>query len=294
MSTNTVSAQVRFDNILYGTDFSGHSQSVLPYVLSIARNYDSRVFVANVISLFPFPHTDPTQALQAIAAQAIREGKEAMKELEPLLKGVRHETLIRKGDICGELTSLVDEKEIDLIVVGTHGRAGISKVLMGSVAEKITREARCPVLTVGPSVCGEPDAIVDLHTILCPIDFSLASLAAVPFAISLALQNRARLYFLYVAKGDANELPEESLSRRLSGLIPRGTVFSCEPKTFVEYGDPAEKILNLGEELAVDLIVLGVKPRMIPTCPGTHIGMTTAYDVIRKSICPVLTVRGRQ
>jgi nucleotide-binding universal stress UspA family protein len=294
MATKTVPAQVRFENILYATDFSGHSHSALPYVLSMARNYDSRVFVANIISLFPFSHTAPTQALQAMTAQAIREGKDAMKLLEPSLKGVRHETLIRKGDICGELAAIVEEKGIDLIVVGTHGRAGISKVLMGSVAEKITREAPCPVLTVGPNVCGEPDAIADLHTILCPIDFSLASLAAVPYAISLALQNRARLYLLYVAKGDANELPEEILKTRLDSLIPRGTTFSCEPRTFVELGEPSEKILNLGEELAVDLIVLGVKPRVLPIGPSTHLGMATAYQVIRKSICPVLTVRGRQ
>jgi nucleotide-binding universal stress UspA family protein len=294
MATKTVSTQVRFDNILYATDFSAHSQSALPYVLSMARNYDSRVFVANIISLFLFSHTAPTQALQAMTAQAIREGKDAMKLVEPALKQVRHETLIRKGDICGELGAIVDEKGIDLIVVGTHGRTGISKVLMGSVAEKITREALCPVLTVGPNVCGEPDAITDLHTILCPIDFSLASLAALPYAISLALQNRARLYLLYVAKGDANEVPEGILKTRLVSLIPRGITFSCEPKTFIEFGEASEEILDLGEELAVDLIVLGVKPRVLPAGAGTHLGMATAYQVIRKSICPVLTIRGRQ
>src|ERR1700683_2883573 len=123
MATKFVSAQVRFENILYATDFSGHSQSAMPYVLSMARNYGSRVIVANVISLFPFSHTAPTQALQAMAAQAIREGKDAMKLLEPSLKGVRHETLIRKGEVCDELTAIVDEKGVDLIVVGTHGRA---------------------------------------------------------------------------------------------------------------------------------------------------------------------------
>lgn len=294
MATKTVVPQVRFNNILYATDFSGHSQSALPYVLSMARNYDSRVIVANVVSIYPFSHTAPTQWVQSVMAQGIREGREALHALEPALEGVRHEALIRKGDICGELSTLVDEKEIDLLIVGTHGRAGISKVLMGSVAEKITREATCPVLTVGPNVCGEPDAIADLHTILCPVDFSLASLAAIPYAISLALQNRARLDLLYVAKGDKNESPEETLRRRLNDLIPGGTEFSCAPRMFVDFGEPSEKILELAEELAVDLIVLGVKPRVLPTGPATHLGMTTAYDVIRRSICPVLTVPGRR
>jgi nucleotide-binding universal stress UspA family protein len=66
----------------------------------------------------------------------------------------------------------------------------------------------------------------------------------------------------------------------------------CDPKAYVETGEPSQKILDLAEELAVDLIIHGVKPA--PVLPGasTHLGMSTAYKVVTSAVCPVLSVRG--
>ena len=127
------------------------------------------------------------------------------------MEEIRHKTLIRKGDISKELSRIVDDERINLIVLGTHGRAGISKVLMGSVAEEIFRQATCPVLTVGPSVCGEPDVAVEMRTILYPTDFSSESLAAAPYAISMAQEHQARLYLLHVTDDPVDRVMEGSL-----------------------------------------------------------------------------------
>ena len=183
-----------------------------------------------------------------------------MASLEPQLKAITHEVIIRKGDIWQELSAIVEQEEIDLVIMGTHGRTGVSKVLMGSVAEKMFRHAPCPVLTVGPNVSGEPEAIVDIHTILFPTDFSPESVAAVPYAISLAQEHQARVYLLHVTSSDVGDVPELSVKAALHNLIPPRTEFLCEPRMFIESGIPAQKILELAEELAVDLIVLGVKP----------------------------------
>jgi nucleotide-binding universal stress UspA family protein len=291
MGKQAASARVPLQNILYATDFSRHSNAALPYALSIARKYGSTLFVVHAISLSPFPHSSPTLAWQALSDQAVREAKTAIQSLEPQLKGIPHEVLIRKGDIWSEICAIVGEKRIDLAVVGTHGRAGVSKVLMGSVAEKIFRHAPCPVLTVGPNVCGEPDAIVDLHSILCPTDFSSESLAAVPYAISLAQENQARLYLLHVTESLVDKATEASLTARLAQLVPAEAELWCQPKAYVDSGSAAEKILGLAEELPVDLIVLGVK--RTPRLPGaTHLAMATSYKVVTEAICPVLTVRG--
>lgn len=284
-------ARVSLRNILYATDFSKHSNAALPYALSIARKYESTLFVVHVISLSPFPHSSPTLAWQAMSDQAVREAKTAIRSLEPLLKGIPHEVLIRKGDVWSEICTVVGEKAIDLAIVGTHGRAGVSKVLMGSVAEKIFRHAPCPVLTLGPNVCGEPEAIVDLHTVLCPTDFSSESLAAIPYAISLAQENQARLYLLHVTESLVDKATEASLTARLAQLVPPEAELWCRPKAYVDSGSAAEKILNLAEELPVDLIVLGVK--RTPRLPGaSHLAMATSYTVVTEAICPVLTVRG--
>jgi nucleotide-binding universal stress UspA family protein len=292
MEKVVISTRVSLKNILYATDFSRHSNAALPYALSIARKYGSTIFAAHVISLFPFPSSSPTLALQAIAAQSVREANEAMASLQPQLEGIPHLALIRKGEIWKELAAVVDDKRIDLIVVGTHGRTGASKVLMGSVAEKIFRQAHCPVLTVGPNVCGEPDAIADLRTILCPVDFSPQSLAAVPYAISLAQENRARLYLLHVTDSPVDKMTEDNLKIRLLRLLPPESELWCEPKAYVHSGVPAETITDTVEELALDLIVLGVKGAARLPGASTHLAMATAYKVVTGAICPVLTVRG--
>jgi nucleotide-binding universal stress UspA family protein len=213
-----------------------------------------------------------------------------MKDLNVRLHGVSHETIIRKGDICEQLATIVDQKGIDLIVVGTHGRAGVSKILMGSVAERIFRQATCPVLTIGPNVSGEPGSIADIHTILYPTDFSSESLAALPYAVSLAQENQSRLYLFHVTPTPVPD--SDSLMLRLRALVPPEARLWCEPKVFVDSGDPAEKVLDLSEELAVDLVVLGTKHVSRFAGTRTHLGMATAYKIARQAICPVLSVRG--
>jgi nucleotide-binding universal stress UspA family protein len=284
--------RVALDNILYATDFSRASSAALPYALSIARKYGSRLFAVHVVSLSPFSHASPTMAWQALAGQAVREAKDAMATFEPRLENIVHEVMIRKGDMWKELSSILEEKRINLIVVGTHGRAGVSKALMGSVAEKILRQAPCPVLTVGPHVGAEPGAVANLHSILYATDFSPESLGAAPFAISLAQEHQARLYLLHVAEDKDNEASQSLMRTALRKLVPPHAEFSCDPKVVIEYGAPAQRILDVAEELAVDLIVLGVKRATVLPVVPTHFAMATAYKVVTGAICPVLTVRG--
>jgi len=284
-------ARVPLKNILYATDFSGHSNAALPYALCIARKYGSKILAVHVVSLSLFPSSSPTIALQAMASQAVREAKDSMAKLDAQLEAIPHKVLIRKGNISKELSRIVDEDRIDLIVLGTHGRAGVSKVLMGSVAEEIFRQAPCPVLTVGPNVHGEPGVAVEMRTILYPTDFSSESLTAAPYAISMAQEHQARLYLLHVTGSPVDKPTEDSLKERLLGLIPQEAKLWCEPKAYVDSGSASEKILGLGEELAVDLVLLGVKrtPRLAGA--SHHPVTATAYKVVTQAICPVLTVR---
>lgn len=292
IESQLASKRVSMENILYASDLSRDSAQALPYALSMARKYGSTIFLVHVISLFPSQDHLPTIDLQSLSAQAVREAKEALTGLEDQLKGIPHEIMIRKGDIWHELSAIVNEKGIDLIVAGTHGRTGVSKFVMGSIAERIFRQAPCPVLTVGPNVSGEPGSIVDLHEILYPTDFSSESLAALPYAISLAQENQSRLYMFHVTPSPVANSEEVSLQRRLLALVPPEARLWCEPKAYVESGDAAQKILDLAEELGVDLVVLGTKRVPVITGAVTHLGMATAYKVASHAICPILTIRG--
>ena len=291
MTTQMASARVSLENVLFATDFSKHSNQALPFVLSIARKYGSTISAVHIITS-PLGEITPTIEMQAIGAQLLRDAEQSMKDLNVRLHGVSHETIIRKGDICEQLATIVDQKGIDLIVVGTHGRAGVSKILMGSVAVRIFRQATCPVLTIGPNVSGEPGSIADIHTILYPTDFSSESLAALPYAVSLAQENQSRLYLFHVTPTPVPDSDSDSLMLRLRALVPPEARLWCEPKVFVDSGDPAEKVLDLSEELAVDLVVLGTKHVSRFAGTRTHLGMATAYKIARQAICPVLSVRG--
>jgi nucleotide-binding universal stress UspA family protein len=290
MATTAVHPQISLKHILYATDFSRYSDAALPFALSLGRKYGSRIFAAHIISVSPFASTPQTQAVRAIAAQAVREARETMEGVQARCKEVPNEALIRKGHIWAELAKIVEEKEIDLVVCGTHGRTGVNKLLLGSVAEDIYRHASCPVLTVGPNVAGEPDSLGDIHTILFPTDFTPESMAAAPYAVSLARENQARLYLLNVTEVPISAAVEEELASRLRGLVPGNAGLSCAPKAFVEFGDPAHRITELAEELMVDLIVLGPKrPAILPG--ASHLPFTTAQYVVSRAICPVLTTR---
>jgi nucleotide-binding universal stress UspA family protein len=292
MTTQVEAKRISVENVLFATDFSKYSNEALPFALSIARKYGSKILALHVISPPPLGNFPPTVEMQAIAAQALREANDWMKGLEPRMTGVSHEMLVRKGNVWEEMSAIVKNRKVDLIVVGTHGRAGVSKLVVGSVAERIFREAPCPVLTVGPDVSGEPGSIADIHTILYPADFSPESLAALPQAISLAQEHQARLYLLHVTPAPVPDSDEASLRANLRLLVPPEVRLWCEPKVFVESGDASQKILEMAEELAVDLIVLGTKHVSRFAGARTHLGMATAYKVVSHAICPVLTVRG--
>jgi len=290
-TTAAVQSQVSLKNILYATDFSRFSEAALPFALSMAREHGSKIFAVHIVSLSLFTNTSPTEAWQELAAQAVREAQQKMDCASKRWSSIPHETLVRRGEVWRELSKLIEEKEIDVVVCGTHGRSGISKILMGSVAEEIYRHAPCPVLTVGPSVVGEPDSVRDIHAILYPTDFGQESLAAAPYAVSLAKRNRARLYLLHATTEPVSGDEKWTLEARLRAVVPPDPEFSCAPRTFVAYGEPASTITDLAEELAVDLIVLG--PRRSPRLPSaTHWRESTAHHVVSRAICPVLTVRG--
>src|SRR5579872_2294374 len=199
MSGITTQVGVGIKQIAFATDFSKPSARALPYALSLAQKYDAKLFVAHVNSEPIGVPASLREGLHGLGFKHQNEDADGLNLLESQLRGVRYEVISREGDVCAELSQIVRTEGIDLIVIGTHGRTGAGKLLMGSVAESIFRHAPCPVLTVGPDVAGEPASIADLHEILFPTDFGAESLAALPYAISLAQQDDARLYLLYVA-----------------------------------------------------------------------------------------------
>jgi nucleotide-binding universal stress UspA family protein len=129
------------------------------------------------------------------------------------------------GDTSDVLFRLIRENQIDLLVLSTHGRSGFPKLMMGSVAEKIFRQASIPVLTVGPHVPRQQKSVAELNRVLFATDFSDESLAAAPYVISLDQKNKGHLTLLHVLEhprvGTVDcESNADFIVRRLEELVP--------------------------------------------------------------------------
>jgi nucleotide-binding universal stress UspA family protein len=283
--------------ILYLTDFSGCSESALPFVISIARNYEAKVSALHV--LIPAQATDPRAKSGEAAIAADEEFAESeMQKLDSELSGVPHETNVEWGaDIWSVVERNIVEGHSDFVVVGTHGRTGTQRVLLGSVAEEIFRRSAAPVLTIGPRVTGGSHHDGRFGNILLATDFGIETHAASRYAISLAQENQARLTLLHVIRGPLRRngrLPPQSAAEILHSLMeivtPEAQLW-CQPEAVVEYGEPAKAILHAAKTRGVDLIVLGLHSSVPAAGAETRQLRATAHKVVAHSHCPVLTAR---
>jgi nucleotide-binding universal stress UspA family protein len=275
-------------NILFATDLSPEAGKALPYAKEIARRYGATIYAVHVIrqDVYPF-ELSYTWPLMAEAEEHFRGT--AKQELEKALQGISHELIFEEGQIWPTLSQILHKKKIDLLVLGTHGRSGIGKVMMGSVAEQLFRQATCPVLTVGPRVRPIIEAPRALNRILYATDFSLESLAAAQCAISVAKENRARLILLHCVHRPKDLEP---MLHALRQVVPLGVDLLYPPNCIVECGSPGNEILQVSEQHGVDLIVLGIRSADWRLAAASHFANSTAYKVVTQANCPVLTLRG--
>lgn len=290
------SMRVSLQNILFATDFSAVSDAALGHALGIARRYDSRLYVAHVIRPDAYQLV-PTEAQPAAIEQTRRYAEQQIAQLlvSGRLRGLPHQVLLEQGEFWPALSGMLEKHEIGLVVVGTHGRTGVRKLLLGSVAEEVFRMASCPVLTVGPKVAAEAPAETELKRILYATDFTPQAERATAYAFSLAQEHQAHLMLLHVVQGagdvsaPGNARLTEFFTRRMQALAPEGADLWCDPQFAVDFGTPADLILKAAEQQQADLIVLGV--RRSATFAG-HLPPATAYKVVCQAHCPVLTIRG--
>jgi len=289
-------AKITFKNILYATDFSEASEAALPYVLEFAKQYGAKVHALHVRMPSPGWALGATPLAQVMAAEQELAQRDADR-LHVIFGGVAHDVTVTEGDIWKPLADMMEKHEIDLVIIGTHGRTGVGKLVLGSIAAEIFRNVDCPVLTVGPLTGEGYKKHTEINHVLIPVDFSPESLGALPYAVSLAQEHDARLTLMTVldepAVGDfvTPELLTEAAKRRLHDLIPPDADLWCTPEIYVAVGKPAPRIIGIAEERKADLIVLGVKEATTKLGRATHLARAIAQEIAAKSPCPVLTVK---
>jgi len=289
----TPATQISFSKILVATDFSPASERALEYAISIARRFGSKIYLSHVIALDGYPMIAPEIAVKTIAANRGEAEESFAKIIESGgLHGIEYHISIVEGAFWPTLDSLINECKIDLLVLGTRGLGGIKKIVLGSAAEEAFRQARIPVLTVGPHAKDESLGKTEFKKILFATDFGPGVDREAAYAFALAQEHHARITLLNVVRY-VEEFSEEAVTnrrnwvvRQLKELAPAKATLEQEPEFMMIIGDPVEEILRWADK--ADLIVMGAKPRK---GLAGHVPHTKAYRVISAAKCPVLTIK---
>jgi nucleotide-binding universal stress UspA family protein len=300
---------ITFERILCSTDLSEASVPSLKYASALARRYGAHVTVLHVVPSFE-PMTVPAAGfMYPMQVVSPMSRDEVLREMHKLVAGAGVEAtnttfVAEAGDPARMIVEQSLAAATDLVVMGTHGRSGFERLLIGSVAEKVLRKAPCPLLLVPPHAAVGTSADVTFRNILCPLDFSPSALQALGFALELAREGKATVRVLYAVE----LLPEEELRTnahfnvpeyrqhvvedalgRLNTLLAGESRSSIAVEPMVAVGRAYREILRVAADAPTDLIVMGAQGR---GGLGLTLFGSTTQQVVRAATCPVLTVRG--
>jgi nucleotide-binding universal stress UspA family protein len=290
-----VSPEVKLQRILVATDFSVGALEALEFASGLAERFESKIFLVHAI---------PSGVLRYVAPagleDAIRQAKNfAAEEMQRLVNKAGCANRVQQEILCGDgvwpmLQQFAAAQDVDLIVLGTHGRTAANKRLLGPVAEETFRLALRPVLTVGPRSESPAEVFPQIRRILYATNFKPHAERAASFAYALEREHGARLTVLHVVEESGSgpeggdEMVRDFLMQRLKKGIPASYAEKADPAFQVRFGEPGDEILALAREERSDLIVLGVRAGKVG--PG-HLPSAIAYKLACQSPCPVLTIR---
>ena len=288
-------------NIVCAVDRSPSSLQAFGYAIALARWQKARLSLLEVVEEAPPP---PGVTRAPKSGGVPNETRAALeRDLRRVLTARRAsdlkvEILMRKGKVVQEILAQAKASRSDLVVIGSHGRGGVQRLVLGSVAEKVLRLATCPVLTVRSGVRLVRRSGSPFEKILCPTDFSVAANKAVAYAKRLAREADAKLIVMnavewpfgevmYGAVADLRKSIESNACDALARLLPRpGT--GVRAQATVAIGKASAEIIKAARARSVDLIVMGVSGR--GALDVSLLGSTT-HHVIREGAWAVLTVR---
>jgi nucleotide-binding universal stress UspA family protein len=302
---------IKFKQILCPTDLSEASVPSLTYAAAFAVWYGARLTVLHVVPTFepitvgPGAFYGPLQTVLPLSRDEVLGEMRRITDSAGI--GSIHANLsAQEGDPTKTIVEQALATAADLVVMGTHGRSGFERLLIGSVAEKVLHKAPCPVLLVPPHVTAKAHPDVSFKHILCPIDFSPSALLALGFAVDLAGQSGGLVTVLHALESLAEEDPRENAhfnvpeyrrylvadaQQRVRALVTEESPAGSAVEDRVVLGRAYREILQTVADSSIDLIVMGAQGR---GGLGLTLFGSTTQQVVRAATCPVLTVRAAQ
>lgn len=274
--------KVEIKSALTAVDFSEWTGPVLRAAAELARLYRASLTAVYAEQFLPPPYFTEGD-VKALADLLDLQRRTARQHLEELVRQEIaypvHARLVEAYPTEAILRT-TEEIEAGVLILGTHGRSGLNRLLMGSVAEKVVRHAQVPVLVV------KREAPLAFQRLLCPVNYTPVAMEALRHAADLASRAGAELVVMSVEESEDQGIRRDH-EAQLRALIPQPLQDYCRLRPVVRRGEAAEQILQLAAEEHSDLIVIGAQHR--PLLEATIIG-TTSVRVMRHAPCSVLTV----
>jgi nucleotide-binding universal stress UspA family protein len=293
---------IRIANVLCPVDLSEPSRHALDHAVAVTRWCEAKLVVLHVFSPLPSPIPVDVEALSPELIAPI-EPDHVRRFCSPSLSTLESpvEILVKEGNAEHEIVNQAEHRVADLIVMGTHARKGVKRLLVGSVTERVLRTTHVPVLTVPPATGAEP---VMYERILCPIEFHESEpralehvlLLVLPFLKGMAPHTKrtgARLILLHVVEDLFEQLPEyfsvreRDAMKRLERAVLADARGWCRPEPRVTAGKADREILRVAADVCANLIVMAVHGK---GAVNQRLYRSTTSHVIREANCPVLTL----
>ena len=281
---------LRFRSILVATDCSPASATAVKLAARLAKEFHARLYVLHAIipELYAVNLRGPVPELELMDLRTAHENLHKYAERIAELRTVKHKEIVFLGAPGDAIKAAGENNGIDLLVLGSHGRHGLAKLALGSVAEWAIGRLNYPVLVAGPMCEKSPRPI---RSIVLATDLSQQALRSAQYAGSIAQDYNATLTVVNVlspaSTPEEQARAEQSTNKKLHQLMPRDCGEWCTLKFEVKNGDIAPAILQSAQENKANLIVLAARHKA-PL--ADHVPRTKLSAIIRESRCPVLLV----
>ncbi len=281
--------QVQFHKLLVALDFSAQTPRVLKTAIAVANYFSAELLLVNAIP--PIVYVEPVPAeIYDADMDAAKATMAALIVSEPALASVRHQEIVAFANPLSLVQEVVQDKKVDLIIVGSHGASGVERLFLGSVAESILHHLTCPVLIVGPHAKHTENLF---GSILFATNLQSGDLRGAQYASGLGERFHGKLSLLHVL-ADAKdgqmqpELAEQHIRQVLERLLPSDIAAYCTATVQVECGRPGVVIPEIAQRGEASLIVTGVGEHAML---ADHLLGSTLAQIIRGARCPILCVR---
>lgn len=295
-----------FKRLLVPTDFSEFGRVALEHAVLLAKFYGSEILALHVLDGAPNPLLPEPPGAHRLTQREVAEHHLA-RFVEPAAASrvpARFEVV--EGVPAKQILERAAAWPADLVVIATHGHGGFERLVLGSVTEKVLRKAACPVLTVPnpPDRAVRPPSVL-FSKVLCPIDFSDTSRAALALAADLVEQTKSHLTVLHVLENLPEEDPralmhfnipeyrsflEIDAREKLKDVVTDALRARIPVETRIVAGKAWVEALRVAVEIEAGLIVMGVQGR---SPLDLAIFGSTANHLTRRAPCPVLTIQAQ-